>query len=860
MAVVATITVPNPRPASEPYPAYRVRAVCPLAAGIDRSKLWYPGAWGQENLYPVQSRVVGKMGTLDLVEVVTLASPGVGTIAIQDDFVEGLVTPITIFDEAGFDAALLSYVQHSDRIRLLAVGQPGAKSESIVLSGRPMLQVRQGRYMLTWGGHVQSGHFGGFHYWFTINGYDPYLYLDINWHNGVPRADILFKNLFLIGPQNYRWVPVLIDDFVANPGNNALVSLGNHILPRRFERPFRVIFYNEEFGPAPTIRYDRGLGFADTWANGGFLPHSLEMPDLSHIAGLTTSLQAAYASARTYMLGSGTSGPNNTKLPDNDPVYGSGLSFFGATWTESTKTLTKVGAFTNYTHAPNTNVINISAGTGAVIGSHHTVASKLSNDAITLETSIGAAADGQTNIDGWFIGKQALSRFLPAWGVPYGGATSGTAIEINQGMRTLAAKYAEGILMHKMAQLRWRTRNAHAIYCDMAGGAPINIGLPTTPENNLDATGTAPWAMGEFSNFLKQQSVVRDGPWFFSSFGRPAGPIDYDPTPAVTAGSDQNDAFLGGFDTVDMAHWIRAARDNHFLAWVDADPIAILYEQVDAELSRMRSWNKPGQWRVVNTGSLVADKGCPWGRAIAWTCYAVAAGAVFGKGARLARLKAYAIDLMLGVEKGQMPSGLVQCFDYFQGGKGVSAPPFGNNSTADYFVAQSFQECFWVYALAAMRESFGDAAFALPGGRTIFQILQDMANGFRNLAWHTDADGQTISGSSHTGPWKRYPLGAYPGVGRYTTRADFVPLNICVVDPQGDTPLDNVNEPYHVGDALGFMMRAGKNVDLDLQRFTQTASNAAALTAMLGWGLAAPSAQAGAPLENWAVLLNELQP
>lgn len=74
------------------------------------------------------------------------------------------------------------------------------------------------------------------------------------------------------------------------------------------------------------------------------------------------------------------------------------LSITGATWTESTKTLTKVAGFTGYTFRGGDRWNN-TAGTGATTGSYR-IASRVSADAITLEQSIGAAANGQTNIAG----------------------------------------------------------------------------------------------------------------------------------------------------------------------------------------------------------------------------------------------------------------------------------------------------------------------------------------------------------------------------------------------------------------------------------------------------------------------------
>lgn len=72
------------------------------------------------------------------------------------------------------------------------------------------------------------------------------------------------------------------------------------------------------------------------------------------------------------------------------------LSITGATWTESSKTLTATGAFTSYVFNAG-DIIEITGGTGATAGDY-VVASRTSANAIVLVTSIGAGADAQTDI------------------------------------------------------------------------------------------------------------------------------------------------------------------------------------------------------------------------------------------------------------------------------------------------------------------------------------------------------------------------------------------------------------------------------------------------------------------------------
>jgi len=74
------------------------------------------------------------------------------------------------------------------------------------------------------------------------------------------------------------------------------------------------------------------------------------------------------------------------------------IAFTTATWTESTLTLTKTAGFTSYTFRHN-DLVTISSGTGANTGDYR-IASRTSNNAIVLAQSIGAAADGLTNMAG----------------------------------------------------------------------------------------------------------------------------------------------------------------------------------------------------------------------------------------------------------------------------------------------------------------------------------------------------------------------------------------------------------------------------------------------------------------------------
>ena len=77
------------------------------------------------------------------------------------------------------------------------------------------------------------------------------------------------------------------------------------------------------------------------------------------------------------------------------------ITFTGATWTNATLKITKTGAFTNYTYTSGDTLV-ITAGTGATPGTY-TIASKIDNNNITLTASIGAGADGNTDMAGRFV-------------------------------------------------------------------------------------------------------------------------------------------------------------------------------------------------------------------------------------------------------------------------------------------------------------------------------------------------------------------------------------------------------------------------------------------------------------------------
>lgn len=127
-------------------------------------------------------------------------------------------------------------------------------------------------------------------------------------------------------------------------------------------------------------------------------------------------------------------GPTQEDMPEYNPITGLAINpitypqypqpvgLANATWTEGTKYLTKTGAFTNYTWASG-DKCDITSGTGATPGTYNVVG-KVDNNTIELQTSIGAGADGQTNIAG---------NVRPAAQFRFAAAVAGNSAQMNSG-------------------------------------------------------------------------------------------------------------------------------------------------------------------------------------------------------------------------------------------------------------------------------------------------------------------------------------------------------------------------------------------------------------------------------------------
>lgn len=120
-----------------------------------------------------------------------------------------------------------------------------------------------------------------------------------------------------------------------------------------------------------------------------------------------------------------------------DPGFG---IFAGATWTEATKKITKIGAFAHYDFVAGDACV-IASGTNATPG-QYAVASKIDADNITLTTSVGATASnlsGYTSCEVYdpsqsnaYFGTNQAVNFNEWYGVPQSMKTAASALAYAQ--------------------------------------------------------------------------------------------------------------------------------------------------------------------------------------------------------------------------------------------------------------------------------------------------------------------------------------------------------------------------------------------------------------------------------------------
>lgn len=185
------------------------------------------------------------------------------------------------------------------------------------------------------------------------------------------------------------------------------------------------------------------------------------------------------------------------------------LSVSDATWTESTKTLTKASGFASYTHVDGARIL-ITDGTGATTG-EFVIASKTSDNAIVLESSLSSAGVNLTTGD--IDGKLC-------W-VTYQGMQSGETFD-SLASRWLVFGATTAAGGGGTSKLMWADATQIAAARAYLG---ISTGRPQAFRTERRGSATT-WHMTPFpdQNYVLHGAVLAAGP---GSFATATGDVDF---------------------------------------------------------------------------------------------------------------------------------------------------------------------------------------------------------------------------------------------------------------------------------------------------------------------------------------------
>ena len=388
-------------------------------------------------------------------------------------------------------------------------------------------------------------------------------------------------------------------------------------------------------------------------------------------------------------------------------------------------------------------------------------------------------------------GDPPVSPLWPARGVYYGGMTGGIDIEQCPGVPTAVTGQADGLLRLYVEQLRYASRQMGCIY--EADGHPLEL------DDYLNPDGSTPWSI--FNNvFQGGSSPPFDAPFYFSQTGPGVGSSNYNPLL---------------FQPIDSQHLVRRTKANKALLWLDNDPLARLYVTMDAELERMSLYE--GKNGDLNSGA-TAHLGTWWGRGEGWAGDVMATAFAVNDARWRVRNALWFWRFVDHLTRSQMPNGL---FTARNDGKTAEDPPYGDGTTAFYWVGRSNEQSTLMLALRGIQETTGLDASA---------PIRECARGLWEFAWKVGT----------FGPLERYPAGPI-GAARYTYRSE-IPAGLTdTVTPDG----------YHTGGAIAAGLLEGQNVLPAVFAHTGTNDLAQAKAVMQSWGTD--------NIANRAVLLRILQ-
>lgn len=222
---------------------------------------------------PTQWELVALLADFMIVEVRALV-PGQWSGRQTFRVIEGS-TPL---DFSRFDPSAVGLALGPGTVQLVVQNQSLAL-QPVSLSGMPRdLEFhRFGSNTITFPRVVRTD-FGDVQVWFSLDAHSKEVELIINWHNGgLPaRPDVYFHAATLLLPAGWTWTSLLPDPAT---GRYYLVRPGDHVLPQRMERSFRLVLHPDDVVPDLTRR---GWAVGD-WSNGGYLAQSLPLPNLDHV-------------------------------------------------------------------------------------------------------------------------------------------------------------------------------------------------------------------------------------------------------------------------------------------------------------------------------------------------------------------------------------------------------------------------------------------------------------------------------------------------------------------------------------------------------------------------------------------------
>jgi hypothetical protein len=367
------------------------------------------------------------------------------------------------------------------------------------------------------------------------------------------------------------------------------------------------------------------------------------------------------------------------------------------------------------------------------------------------------------------------SPMWPAIGTMNAGPTgSDNVYKPYNGIKTLASNLREGLLYHKVWQLRMHSRDWNAIY--------EPDGQVVIPELHLDLGSNGNWSFyltPQYPNGWSTDASDPAGPymrWKDAGFEfdahrerrfPPSGVRPYELQSGVIPG-------VGGiqrWDAWDHSHSMLGFQDDIALAWLCGDPLAIQYLTQKAEIARLAYWVGLGTAAGRIELPATAGVGVGWGRDVHWSMFAIANAAVFqtddvpdltdddvstpvsGSSRRNLwrdmELKRY----IQGAHKALMSNGV--CF--FGLGKNFPHPPWNSN----YYLNQIFEVNYGMSAIAACLGVYGNAwdKWDAAGVKIrVIDLIRPYGRALDTLIWGTTTPVATVAIDA-TNPGSGYTAG-----------------------------------------------------------------------------------------------------